>query len=183
MIINDYLPKMYDDNIEMQAIADSETIEFEKNLKSNIDNSFNNNFTSSMNLQGLERFEKILNIDPNEDTETVEFRKHRVINRLTTNIPFTERFLQIRLDEILGKDQWEYEIDYNNYYIHIRTLVPGNSWFIELMDFFNKIIPCNMEWELTLFAVNWQAIKDNFTWQSIIDSDLNWQELTNGTWL
>ena len=184
MKVSDYKPALYEDNIEMNALLNTEEIEFENRLKLGIENSYHNTFIKTANEQGIANYEKILNITSIPENESLDFRRDRVINRLTTAIPFTEIFLRRKLTELLGEGNWEYTLDYNNYLLTIKTLVPGNAWYVELLDFFNKIVPCNIEWKLELYAVSWKAIQDNFTtWQAVLNKDMTWQEITNGAWL
>lgn len=124
MRVRDYMPLLYEQNVEMNAIMDSETEEFENGLKLKIDTSFNNTFIKNADEQGISNYENILNIKSNPADESIEFRRERVINRLTTSIPFSETFMINRLNEILGEGQWNYTLDYNDYTLTIRTLVP-----------------------------------------------------------
>ena len=51
MKLKDYVPNMYDSNIEMTSLINAEQSEFEEKLKVNIDVSFRNVFPKTANLE------------------------------------------------------------------------------------------------------------------------------------
>lgn len=184
MKVSNYMSEFYNKNVDMISLIKSEENELENRLKPYIDNSFKDTFIKTATENGVSNYESLLGIIPNKSKEDLQFRRERVINRLTTSIPYTERFFTNRLNEILGKGNWSYKMEYNNYKITIKTLVPGKNWYSELLHFFDTIIPCNMNVVLDLFGVTWQVAHDHFTnWQQIQNKDMTWQELTDGEWL
>lgn len=184
MKISDLVPNLYKNNIEMYSIINSEEYELETNLKPNIENSFKDSFANQATENGIAKYEKILNIKSDPNVETLKFRKQRVINRLTDSVPFTEEFLQQRLDNMLGKGNWSYTLDYDNYTLTINSLVPGDLWYQELLDFMNRIIPCNIKWTIVIYSASWQKVFDKFTtWQSLLNTNMTWQDVMDGEWI
>lgn len=182
MKVSDLIPNLYKNNLEMNNIIYSEENEFENNLKSKIDITFNNTFISKANEKGISNFENMLNIKPNISTETIEFRRERVISRLVSQIPYTERFLINKLNSMLGKGNWNYKIDYNNYTLTIESLIPGRAWYLELLEFLKSIIPCNIDWQVIIYSASWNIVKDHFSkWNDL--SSMTWEEVMNGEWL
>lgn len=182
MKINNYLPNLYNNNIEMKNIINSEEVEFEENIKPAIDNIFKDTFANVATENGIEQFEKILDIPTDTESESLNFRRDRVLSRLRSSIPFTETFLKESLDNYLGKNNWTYTIDYNNYTLIINSLKPGNTWYRELLNFLDSIIPCNIDWQILLFAATWKQVQDTFvTWDNV--SELTWDEVLNGEWI
>ena len=184
MKVSDYMPELYKNNLEMNNIINNEEAEFENNLKANIDNSFLNTFINTANEIGIEQYEELFNIKPNIETDTLEFRKQRILSRLISQLPYTERYMINKLNEILGEDNWNYTLDYNNYSLVINSTIPGKSWLNELYDFLNRTIPCNIEYEVIIYAATWQLVSDNFnTWNDIENTEMTWQELADAEWL
>lgn len=184
MKLHNYLPQIYDNNLEMQAIIDVEEQEFEDNLKPNIDNAFQDTFIVTATEEGVERYEEIFSIVPDVNTEDLAFRKERILNRLVSQIPFTEEYLQQKLDVIIGLGQWNYDIDYGDYTLDIYITTPGRSWLNELIYLCESIIPCNIDWEIHIYAATWQAVKEHFTtWQAVMDRCSTWQDVMDGEWL
>lgn len=183
MKISDYMPDLYKKNLEMNNIIDSEEIEFEENLKLNIENEFNDTFPIKATEKGIQKYEKILNIVSNTNDESLEFRRQRVINRLVSSIPFTEKYLINYLDNMLGEGNWTYTIDYNDYTLLIQSLIPGKLWYNELILFLQRILPVNIEWTVQLYAASWNAVENHFgNWLNLYRANLTWQEVMDGEW-
>ena len=182
MKVSDLLPNLYKNNITILNIINSEEKEFENNLKPNIEQAFLNTFASTSNQIGIEKFEKIFGIKANPSEESLDFRRERILNRLITHGPYTERYLIDKLDSMLGKDNWSYNLDYNNYTLTITSLTPGKAWYYEVLNLLEQIIPCNIVWEVNVYSATWGTVKDSFTnWESI--KDKTWQELMDGEWI
>lgn len=182
MKASNYIPDLYKSNLEMNVTVGAYESELENNLKPDIENEFKDEFILVATENGISKYEKIFNITPDVYLEDIEFRRARIMNRLVSKIPFTERFLQSQLDKIIGVGNWEYDIDYNNYTLDINCTTPGKAWLKELNDLLTRIIPCNIVWTVNIFAASWQAVKENFsTWNDITDK--TWQEVLDGEWL
>jgi len=182
--VSDYVPNLYKNNLEMFNIINSEEQEFELNLKPDIDNSFNNTFISKANEKGIEQYEQIFNIKADPNTETIDFRRQRILSRLISNIPFTERYMVNVLNSILGEGTWNYEINYNDYTLTINSNIPGRGWLTELYQFLKRTIPCNIQYEIIIYAATWQLVTDNYdTWEDIYDSSMTWQQVMDAEWI
>lgn len=184
MQISDYMPNLYKNNIDMTNIIYSEQEELENHLKADIENSFHNTFIKLANEKGIKQYEDIFGIKADPLTESLEFRRQRVLTRLISNIPFTETYMINSINEILGVGSWEYELDYNNYNLTIQSTIPGRGWLNELYEFLKRTIPCNIIYEVIIYAATWQLISDNFqTWQDIYDTNMTWEEVMNAEWI
>lgn len=180
MKISDYVPKLYKNNLEMNNLIDSEEQELEHNLKPNIDNAFKDTFATKATERGISQFEELFDIKPSAD-DTITLRRQRVLNRLIRQIPFTERFMQQKLNEMLGEGNWNYTIDYSTYTLTINSIIPGRSWYLELVSFLDGIIPCNIDYEIVIYAASWDLVKSYFpTWEDI--STMTWQEVMDAEW-
>ena len=91
MKLSDLMPDLYNNNLEMSNIIYTEENELENNIKTDIDNAFIDNFANKATENGISNFEKMLNIKPNLDVEDLEFRRQRVLSRLISSIPYTEK--------------------------------------------------------------------------------------------
>ena len=145
MRFNKLLPTLYNNNVEMNTIVNAEDIEFEQVFEAQIQINFENTFIATANINGIERFENLLNIEADPTTEDIEFRRQRLWNRLNTNPLFTEKYLQQKLDKIIGENSWYYVIAYNNYTLDIYITRPGKTWLNELTKLLEKVMPCNIE--------------------------------------
>ena len=179
MKLSDLMPDLYNNNLEMSNIIYTEENELENNIKTDIDNAFIDNFANKATENGISNFEKMLNIKPNLDVEDLEFRRQRVLSRLISSIPYTEKYLINKLNSMLGEGNWDYTIDYNNYTLSINSLIPGKSWYREVLDFLNRTVPCNIQWSLNVYQASWGIVKDHFSrWNDI--SSMTWQQVLDG---
>lgn len=182
MKARDYLPNLYQSNLEMNATVKSYEDELDLSIKPNIDTSFNNQFPIIADEDGISNYEKIFNIKVDPATEDLELRRSRIMNRLISHTPFTERFLQQKLNSILGEDNWNYELNYNNYTLTINVTTPGKTWLRELQLFLDNTIPCNIVWQVNIYQASWRSIKENFaTWDDL--KTYTWQEILDGDWI
>lgn len=141
--LDSFVPHIYKDVTEMDAIIDTEQ-EHLSVAQMEASQAFANTFVLTANHEGIEMFELMLGIIANPDTETLEFRRQRILNRITLAPPFTFRFLKKRLDDIIGKDAWNAHVDFNNYTLYIESSAINQNWYQELEFTINQIKPCNL---------------------------------------
>lgn len=141
--VRSLFPKVYDDYIEIDEISKIENLLF-KNAKEETEHIRNNTFVSQCDELGIKEYESFMQIIPDTKRENLEFRKQRVINRLTTKPPFTIKFLEEKLDTLIGKDKWTLIKDYNNFRVIIESSAANQQWFEEISVTMNSIKPCNI---------------------------------------
>ena len=110
-----------------------------------------NFFFQTMGLSGVEMWEKIFGIVPNPQTEDLDFRRYRVLNRITTKPPFTLGFLYQKLDELIGPGLWEVTVDYPNYTLYIESSAQNQNYANEVAFTINKIKPAHIVYVNTPF--------------------------------
>ena len=71
-------------------------------------------------------------------------RRERLLNRQSLNPPFTVKFIQNRLDEILGEGNYILEIDYENSAIIVENTSTSQAWAEELFITINNVKPASM---------------------------------------
>ena len=141
--LGSFVPHIYKDVTEMDAIIDAEQIQL-SSAQTEASQAFANTFVLTANYEGIEMFEMMLGIIADPTTESMEFRRQRVLNRITLSPPFTLRFLKRRLDDIIGKDAWDAHVDFNNYTLYIESSALNQNWYQELEFTINQIKPCNI---------------------------------------
>lgn len=142
-LLGSFVPHIYDDVTEMDAIINAEQVQLSY-AQAQASQAFADTFVLTANYEGIEMFEMMLGIISNPTTESLEFRKQRVLNRITLAPPFTFRFLKNRLDEIIGVGKWNAYVDYANRTLYIESFVINQQWFNELRITINRIKPCNL---------------------------------------
>ena len=142
-LLSSFVPHIYKDVTEMDAIIEAEQTQLSY-AQVEASQAFANTFVLTADYEGIEMFEMMLGIIADPTTESVEFRRQRVLNRITLAPPFTFRFLKKKLDDIIGKGAWNAYVDFNNYNLYVESFVVDQQWFNELRITINRIKPCNL---------------------------------------
>lgn len=137
------LPPWYREILDYQQICQTETAQFEA-LAQEITGVAENFFFQTMGLSGVEMWEQIFGIIPNPQTEDLEFRRYRVLNRITTKPPYTLGFLYRKLDEIIGPGLWKVTVDYPNYTLYIESSAQNQNYATEVAFTINRIKPAHI---------------------------------------
>lgn len=144
------LPPWYREVLDYQQICQTETAQFEA-LAQEITGVAENFFFQTMGLSGVEMWEQIFGIVPNPQTEDLEFRRYRVLNRITTKPPYTLGFLYQKLDELIGPGLWEVTVDYPNYTLYIESSAQNQNYATEVAFTINRIKPAHIVYVNTPF--------------------------------
>lgn len=138
-----YWPRWFREILDFQALCQTEGEElrvmamFMERVRVNL-------FVQTMDEATTAEWESIFHIVPNPVTETLEFRRDRILNRLSMHPPFTLTFLYQRLDALFGHGNWEVELDYPNYTIYIEAAVEDQQYFSEMSITMDIIKPCHI---------------------------------------
>ncbi len=101
MKLTDYVPKLYENNIEMKNLTQSEEDEFEIYLKFDIDEAFLNQFIKSADKNGIKQYEEILDLKPDANFDNLDYRRARVVTKLITRAPLSVRWLEQSLTSLV----------------------------------------------------------------------------------
>ena len=144
-------------------------------------NYFDDTFANRATSDGIARWEAILGITPDPSTETLQFRRERVLNRLRNTTPFTERALQGLMDNIMGVGGWSYDLDPVNCTLDIIGTRPGGNWLNEMTLTLDSIIPANIAWTLNLYSTTWQSVYEKYgSWEDVYNGNATWQDVMEG---
>lgn len=138
-----YLPDWFREIIDYQEICKTESEKFSA-LADEINAVAENYFFQTMDTHAVEQWEQIFNIVANPLTEDLEFRRGRVLNRISLNTPFTLAFLYQKLDQFIGEGNWRVEVDYANYTLYIFSSAENQKWASEVSYTVNKIKPAHI---------------------------------------
>lgn len=138
-----FLPHVYDGILEMSSIVDAED-NIMDTFRTEMSTAFYNTFVLTADEDGIYMFEKMLNIIADPYKEDLEFRRQRLLNRVSMTPPFTFRFLKQKLDDVIGKGSWTAYIDFDKYSIYVESSAENQNWYSEIEFTLNRIKPCNM---------------------------------------
>lgn len=141
--LKQHLPSLYNNILEANVLVDTENSLFSE-LEAEIKKVKDDQYVVTATLEGIEAYEKMLKIVPNPLTQSIEFRRTRIINRLSMIPPFSFKFLCQRLDEIIGVNKWEASVDYSNYTLYIESSAADQLWFHEIFVTVSKLKPANI---------------------------------------
>jgi len=129
-----------------------------------------NFFFQTMDESAIAQWEDVFHIIPNPLQETLEFRRMRVLNRISLKTPFTLGFLYQRLDELIGPGLWKVTVDYPNYTLYIESSAENQLYASEVAFTIGKIKPAHIAYINTPVAETGLLLSetvdqmDRFTW-------------------
>ena len=138
-----YVPQIYKGFTEMEDLiaVEDNILDAAENEKKNLED---NQYVLTANEYGIEQYEDVLDIIPNPAVETLQFRRNRIINRLSMTPPFTFRFLKKKLDEIIGVGKWKAYIDFSTYTLYVESSANNQIWFEEILITMTNLKPANI---------------------------------------
>ena len=139
----DLFPSVYDGVLEISVLSETDDVLLDQAL-AKLERAQLNQFILTADEETISVYEKMFSILANPTTETLQFRRERVLNRMSLQPPFTMRWLQNKLDEIIGVGKWDAYVDYANRTLYIESFVVNQQWFNELRITINRIKPCNL---------------------------------------
>lgn len=174
--LKQYLPWLYKDIVEMDALVDTENSLFSKLMDEYI-RGRDNQYILTADEYGIRIFEDIINIIPDPATETLDFRRERLISRFRTQPPFTFRWLQGKLNEIIGVGKWNAWVDNENYTLYIESTAENQKWFQEIAITVGNTKPANI-----IFINRPLVVHDVLTNETINLKELVWNYRLGVSW-
>lgn len=145
--IHEYLPETLKDVIDLKLLNEDLDIELEQ-LDGYITGIGKEVIVKSASLYGIEKWEKALGITP-KDGDSLETRRFRVNNLLTSKLPYTYRWLIKKLTQITGSPSgYTLNINQADYAITIVLSGLDTNMMIEVQKQLRNAIPSNMVLEI-----------------------------------
>ncbi|WP_339158739.1 putative phage tail protein [Paenibacillus sp. FSL W8-0186] len=138
-----YLPDLYHDVVDFVELTETESQEW-ISVEKAINQLLDDQFVVSASMQAIKRREKILGIQADPATETLEFRRKRLINRYSTKPPFTVRYLQRQLDFLVGAGLTIVSVDPQAFKLTVTTNLDDAAVFKEVEYTVKMLKPANM---------------------------------------
>ena len=150
--LHSLLPPFYREIAEYQQVCDAEKAQFSRTADS-VRVIGKNFFVQTMDVDSVQKWEQVLHIRAKPLTETLSFRRQRILSRLCTRPPFTLAFLYQQLDTLLGVGRWTCRVDYPAYLLTIGTHVEDKLHREELIHMVNQIKPAKEKTEWGISSV------------------------------
>lgn len=162
-----YLPPWFRRILDFQEICKAESAQMEA-LAAAINAVADNFFFQTMDEGAVSTWEKIFGIVPNPQTETLDFRRQRVLNRVSMQPPFTLGFLYQKLDQIIGKGKYEIHVDYPNYTLYILSSAENQSYATEVSYTVGRIKPAHIVFINQPFVGNQIALGETVALSALV---------------
>lgn len=171
------LPPWYREVLDYQQMCQTIGAQFAL-LAEEINRVADNFFLQTMDLETVQMWEGIFRIVANPATESLQFRRDRIINRISMRPPFTLRFLYSKLDELIGPGLWNVTVDYPNYALYIESNVDGQGYSQELIYTINHIKPAHITFINSPVAMSGVVLSER-----VSEISYTWNYVLNGQWL
>jgi uncharacterized protein YmfQ (DUF2313 family) len=171
-----YLPEYYGEILDFVEIANTEDIELD-NMETSVQQLFDDQFVLTSSLQAIKRREKMLGIQADPTTETLEFRKQRILNRYQTKPPFTIRWLQEQLDRLVGLGMTVVSVDVENFILYVTTNIENASVFKEVQHTVQTVKPANLVYQQNTSLNDVIGLEEHISKQVI-----TWNYKLDGSW-
>ena len=137
------LPPWYRQILDYQEICQTEQEQLGA-LADEITAVAQNFYFQTMDVGAVQQWEQIFNIVPTPTTETLAFRRARLLNRISSRPPYTLNFLRQRLDGLIGPGAWTINMDYPNYTLYIESSAENQQYATEVSVTINHIKPAHI---------------------------------------
>ena len=127
---------------EFPLLCDTEQREFDR-LNSATDDVLNAQFVLTTGERGIERYEKIFNIVP-QDTDTLDERRFRVLAKINAQLPFSVRRLRQQLETLCGADGYKLEVNGGVYTLTVKVALTAKRNRNAVEELLADIVPANM---------------------------------------
>ena len=140
--IYSYFPPIVAETKEIKHISNALTNEF-KRLQKARDETYKNQYVSTLEPSGCKRWETMLNILPKQ-TDSLETRRMRIAGQIISEIPYTKETLKSILTNMCGDTGYLLYIDYSKLSIVVKLELTFKEQQRIVESTLEKIIPANM---------------------------------------
>jgi hypothetical protein len=140
--LSEYVPNYYEGVKDMKELVKVENALFKDGTIS-LEQFIKNQFIMYCDVPTLTKFEEVYDIVAHP-TDTLEWRRERVLLRINMRPPFSWWFLIRKLDDLFGKGKYKASVDFANQVLLIESGAETSGLFRESVVFINAIKPANM---------------------------------------
>lgn len=149
MKIIEYMPNFLQDVREFKIISELEDEELNR-LKLQIDNILREVIVDTSEDYGLKRYERIYNI--NVVSDDIDIRRFNVIAKMNNKAPFTYKWLEHKLKQLVGEDNYKINIEYDSYKVIISIVYLFGDMVDTLQKDLRELLPANLIIQINLFS-------------------------------
>ena len=139
----EYLPHIFKDILDYRALANSAGIELSP-LYEKVRTMLEDQFIATASPEIVAKWESYLGITPGANN-TLDERKFRILARLSDTPPYTDKYLENRLTELCGKDNWRIFRDYANYGLTVEISMNSEANTDTVAKIVKALVPANLD--------------------------------------
>lgn len=119
----------------------------------------NNQYVMTADETGLAQYEDLFGIQANPNIESIDFRRERIINRLSNKDPYTYELLIMKLDSLVGKNNYTISLTGTNK-LTITFLAVPQEKTTEARVTLASILPANIwvTYNNTIYTINYGTL-------------------------
>lgn len=140
------LPVFYQGIREFNVLSTEQADQLDK-LQAAFAQIENDQFILTSSESAIARREKDFRIIPDRRTETLDFRKRRLLARMRSRAPYTLRYLRQLLDSLLGSGKHSIDLDVLLFDLEVLVNVESSSFYNEVVKLLERVVPLNMTLE------------------------------------
>lgn len=141
-----YLPEYYREIEDIKELAATESIELD-NMEIAIQQLLDDQYVMTASVDAIKRRERMLGIQADPTTESLNFRRRRLINRYSTKPPFTRRWLQQQLDRLVGPGMTIVSVDPQQFILTVTANIENANVFREVIHTVDTVKPANVVYQ------------------------------------
>lgn len=172
----DKIPEIYHSIKEFVELMNAEQQAFDK-VEAAFNKLLDNQYVATSDVSSVKRLEAILNIQADPTKESLSFRRKRILNRYLVKPPFTIRYLQQRLDFLVGKGRTFVELEPLEFIIRVKTNIDDAILFKELERTVKTTIPANLIYQQQTTVRDKIELRER-----IVRKEVTWNYKLDGTW-
>lgn len=169
--LNEYIPEVLKNVVEIQAIMEAETPEVQA-IWDACEDCMNDQFISEATEYGIARREKMLNITP-YTTDTLDDRRFRLQTRYNENIPYTRKNLASLLESLCGVDGYKLTILTSTFTVKVKVALTAKKQVDSTKEMLERVLPYNMVFSIELLYNTWEKAK-LCTWGELVT--ISWKD-------
>lgn len=171
-----YLPEFYHDVKEFTQLTEIEDVELQSVAQS-ISRLLDEQFVLTSSERTIKRREQQLGIQADPKTESLDFRKKRIINRYSIKPPFTVRYLQEQLDQLVGRGMTIVSVDVQNFILYVTAAIDNANVFKEVQHTVQTVKPANLLYQQNTSTVDGIGLEEHIYMQTV-----DWHYRLDGSW-
>lgn len=137
------LPPVYDEILEMEELSETAAIELDELdvAREKVDNE---QFIMTASEKTIRTRERSYDIRADPSTESLDFRRRRLIVRQSTRLPITQRKVHEIINKLVGEGNWEEHLNVEDCEVLFIFEASNTSIDTEIDYTLDRILPLNM---------------------------------------